>query len=151
MHKSNKILDYIEEARKWDPNFKSHNSKHPCKDLEIMPTMGNSSLSVWICIGVFGLWYPRLDNKEWVASIRRIWCNAFSIQESTIKVCRLLWMLFLIGPLELISVWFSEDQRKNITKTHAQKEIGLHLHIILTTPPLILNTIGRMCVSSPQR
>jgi hypothetical protein len=30
----------------------------------------------------------------------------------------LKWLIFLIRPLDLIGMWFSEDQRANIIKTH---------------------------------
>ena len=30
----------------------------------------------------------------------------------------LKWLVFYIGPLDLIGMWFSEDQRANIIKTH---------------------------------
>ena len=30
----------------------------------------------------------------------------------------LKWLIFLIGPLDLIGMWFGEDQRANILKTH---------------------------------
>ena len=55
-------------------------------------------------------------------------------------------LTFLIGPLYLIGVWFGEDQK---TKHHINtclKEIGLHLQSLLTTPNLVLNTIGRTYV-----
>ena len=47
----------------------------------------------------------------------------------------LKWLVFLIGPLDLIGMWFSEDQRANTIKTHVDtclKEIGLHLPILVT-------------------
>ena len=34
----------------------------------------------------------------------------------------LKWLLFLIGPLDLIGIWFREDQRANITKTRVSRD-----------------------------
>jgi hypothetical protein len=34
----------------------------------------------------------------------------------------LKWLLFLMGPLDLIGMWFCVDQRPNITKTHVSRE-----------------------------
>ena len=34
----------------------------------------------------------------------------------------LKWLLFLIGPLDLIGIWFREDQRTNITKTRVSRD-----------------------------
>ena len=31
------------------------------------------------------------------------------------------WFIFLIGPLYLIGMWFNEDQRANIIKTHVSR------------------------------
>ena len=30
----------------------------------------------------------------------------------------LKWLVFVIGPLDLIGMWFSEDERVSIIKTH---------------------------------
>ena len=35
----------------------------------------------------------------------------------------LKWLLFLIGPLDLIGMWFNDDQKVNIIKTHVQKRL----------------------------
>ena len=39
------------------------------------------------------------------------------IQAKTPEFLRVKWLIFLIGPLDLIVMWFSEDQRPNIIKT----------------------------------
>ena len=59
----------------------------------------------------------------------------------------LKWLVF-IGPLYLIGMWFDDDQRANIIKTHMLREIGQHLQILITTLHLIANTIERNYVSS---
>jgi hypothetical protein len=38
--------------------------------------------------------------------------------QSTITWAGLEWVIFLIRPLYMIGMWFSEDQRENIKKTH---------------------------------
>ena len=35
----------------------------------------------------------------------------------------LKWLVFFIGPLHLIDMWFGEDQRTNIVRTTCSKEI----------------------------
>ena len=35
----------------------------------------------------------------------------------------LKWLIFLIGPLDLIGTKFNEDRRANIIKTHFQKRL----------------------------
>ena len=45
----------------------------------------------------------------------------------------LKWLVFLIGPIDLIDMWFGEDQIANVIKTQCLKEIGLHLQILITT------------------
>ena len=37
----------------------------------------------------------------------------------------LKWLVFYIGPLDLIGMWFGEDQRANIVNTTCLKEIVL--------------------------
>ena len=41
-------------------------------------------------------------------------------------------LFFLVGPVFLIGMWFGEDQRANITKTHVLKEIELCFQILIT-------------------
>ena len=50
------------------------------------------------------------------------------------------WLVFLIRPLDLIGVWFGEDQRQNIMETHVKKERNVLCPQLLYT---IVNTIGR--------
>ena len=47
-------------------------------------------------------------------------------------------------------MWFSEDHRINIIKTHALKEIDLRLQILVTTLHSIMNTIGRTYASNQE-
>ena len=35
----------------------------------------------------------------------------------------LKWLVFLIGPIDLIGMWFGEDQRENVIKTQCLKEL----------------------------
>ena len=58
----------------------------------------------------------------------------------------LKWLALLIGPLDLIGMWFGEDQRANITVSHDLKEIGLRFQILTTTLHSTMNTIGRTCI-----
>ena len=45
------------------------------------------------------------------------------------------WLLFLIGHLYVIGVWYSEDQRIKFTRTtRCVNQIGPCLRIILSTP-----------------
>jgi hypothetical protein len=41
-----------------------------------------------------------------------------------------IWLIFLIGPLHVFGVWFSEDQRANIMKTHVENKLDYVLNII---------------------
>ena len=52
----------------------------------------------------------------------------------------LKWIVFLIGPLYLIYMWFGEDERANILE-----KIGLCLQILITTLHSTMNTMGRTC------
>ena len=36
----------------------------------------------------------------------------------------LKWLVFLIGPLDLVGKWFGEDQRANVMKDTCLKEVG---------------------------
>jgi hypothetical protein len=42
------------------------------------------------------------------------------------------WLVFLIGPVNLIDMWFGEDQRANIIKHTCLKEIALRFHVLWT-------------------
>ena len=42
-----------------------------------------------------------------------------------------MWLLFLIRPLDLINMWFSEDRRAKYHKDTCLEEIGLHLQIMI--------------------
>ena len=60
-------------------------------------------------------------------------------------------LIFLIGHIKLIGVWFGEDQRTNTIKPHVcLQEIGLCLGILLTNLHSIMNTIGRTYVFSEE-
>ena len=61
----------------------------------------------------------------------------------------LKWLVFLIGPMYLIGMWLSEDQRANIIKT-CLKEITLRLQILTTTLHTIVYTIGKSYVSNQE-
>ena len=58
------------------------------------------------------------------------------------------WFAFLNEALDLIGMWFSEDQRANFIRTLVSREIGLRFHILITALHLVVNTIERICVSS---
>ena len=58
--------------------------------------------------------------------------------QTVLRYADVIWLLF--WTLYLMGVWFHEDQRPDTKKDTCLKEIGLHLHILLTTP---VNTIGR--------
>ena len=44
--------------------------------------------------------------------------TVLKIHEPVHKVDGSEWPIFLIGPLDLVGMWFGEDQRTNIIKTH---------------------------------
>ena len=60
----------------------------------------------------------------------------------------LMWLVFLIGPLYLIGMWFNEDQRANIIKIHAQKRLDcVFKYYKLRTLHSIVNAIERdLCI-----
>ena len=37
-----------------------------------------------------------------------------------LRYAGVIWILFLIGPLDLVGMWFCEDERANTMKTHVQ-------------------------------
>ena len=51
--------------------------------------------------------------------------------------------LFLIGPLELIGLWFGEDQRADIINAHAEKRMDCVLQMFIIALHSIMNTVGR--------
>ena len=63
----------------------------------------------------------------------------------------LKWLIFLIGPLGLSGMWFRENERANIIKTHmCLKEIGLHLQISIIILHSIVNTFESTYVSNEE-
>ena len=61
----------------------------------------------------------------------------------------LKWLVFLIGHLDLIGMWFNEDRRANIhSKDTCSEEIGLRFQIFLIILHLMVNANGRTCVSN---
>ena len=77
-----------------------------------------------------------------------IYNNSLSLYHLPIRWMGLKWLVFLIKPLDLVGMWFGEDQRANITKTHTLKEIGLCLNILITALHSMMNTIERTIVSN---
>jgi hypothetical protein len=51
--------------------------------------------------------------------------------------------VFSIGPLNLIGMWFMEDQRAQHHKDTCVEEIKLRLQILINNFTLRVNTIGR--------
>ena len=60
----------------------------------------------------------------------------------------LKWLVPLIGTLDVIGMWFGEDQRADIIKTYVQMRLDLCLQISIITLHLMMNIIGRIYVSS---
>jgi hypothetical protein len=50
------------------------------------------------------------------------------------------WLIFLMRLLDLIGMWFGEDQRANIIKTHVKKRLDSSLQISKTTLHSTMNT-----------
>jgi hypothetical protein len=46
--------------------------------------------------------------------------QALGVRQMVLK-----WLVFLIGPLYLFGMWFTEDHKANSIKINIQKEIGL--------------------------
>ena len=46
-----------------------------------------------------------------------------SSQDPSLRYAGVMRLLFLIGRLNLIGMWFGEDQRANIIKTHVSKRL----------------------------
>ena len=60
------------------------------------------------------------------------------------------WLDFLIGALDLVGMWFGEDHKSNHHNDICMNEIGLRLQISITTLQSIVNTNGRISVSSKE-
>ena len=57
------------------------------------------------------------------------------------------WLILLIKPLDLIDLWFEEDQRANTIKRHVLKDIGVCLQILITIVHSTMNTNWRgLCI-----
>ena len=52
------------------------------------------------------------------------------------------WLDSLFKTLDLIDMWFGEDQRANITKTHVQKRLDYIFKNFITTLHSTMNKIG---------
>jgi hypothetical protein len=52
----------------------------------------------------------------------------------------LKWLIFLIKPLYLFSMWFGEDQKRKHNKDTCLEEIGPQLQISIIALPSIVNT-----------
>ena len=68
-------------------------------------------------------------------------------KKETYKVVDSIQYIPLIGHLNLLGGWSSEDQKTNTRKDTCMEKIGLRLHILSTILHSILDTIGRTYVS----
>ena len=102
----------------WPWNCRSPKEMSKCRPNSLVTFSTNgSTLSVfWMVTGPqFRVWsgpyfFQTLDllAQDWPLNL---------------NLARLKWLVFLIRPLDLIGIWFGEDQRANIIKTHVYKRL----------------------------